>query len=146
MATRLARALRTSELAAGAAAVLLLGTACGAASGRVTGTAPMGTVTGIFVREGGPSSPGGRQPADVRLQGLIQFLGANDQIFRVRVIHKGAFEVRLPPGTYSVAGRTPGIIEVGANGRERERPCSQPLSVTVTNHHTSKITVTCIVP
>jgi hypothetical protein len=147
MATQLSRALRTSKIIAVAAALLVVGSACGAATGQVvTGTAPAGTVTGTFVREGGPLGPGGRQPAEVRLPGLIQFIGKNKLTFTVRVGHKGTFELRLPAGTYSVVGRTPRILEVEGNGRQRETPCSQPLSVTVTNHHTSKITVTCVVP
>lgn len=136
-----------SEIIAGAAALLVVGSACGAATGQVvTGTAPAGTVTGTFVREGGALGPGGQQPAEVRLPGLIQFIGKNKLTFKVRVGHKGTFELRLPAGTYSVVGRTPRILEVEDNGRKRETPCSQPLSVTVTNQHTSKITVTCVVP
>ena len=147
MATQLARALRTSEIIAGAAAVLFLGTACGAASGQVvTGPAPVGTVTGTFVREGGPLGPGGRQPAEVRLPGLIQFITANKQTFKVTAGKNGTFEVRLPTGTYSVVGRSPDIEEVDGNGPGRETPCSVPLSVKVTSGHTSKITVTCVVP
>lgn len=147
MATRLSGALRAAEITAGAAALLVVGTACGAASGHVvTGTAPTGTVTGTFVREGGPLGPGGRQPAERRLPGLIQFIGTSKHTFKVRVGNKGTFEVRLPTGTYSVVGRTPDILEVDGSGIGRQTPCSQPLSVRVTNHHTSKITVTCIVP
>jgi hypothetical protein len=147
MATQLPRALRTSGIMAGAAALLVVATACGSATGQVvTGTAPAGTVTGTFVREGGPMGPGGRQPAELRLRGLIQFIGKNKRTFTVRAGDNGTFEARLPTGTYSVVGRTPRILEVDGNGHQRERPCSQPLSVTVTNHHTSKITVTCVVP
>lgn len=147
MATQFARALRTSEIIAGAAALLVVGTACGAASGKVvTGTAPVGAVTGTFVREGGPLGPGGRQPAEMRLPGLIQFGGANGRTFKVKVGNEGTFELHLPAGTYSVVGRSPDILQVDGSGPGRETPCSQPLSVTVTNHHTSKITVTCVVP
>lgn len=147
MVTLFARTRRTSEIIAGGAALLVLGTACGTASGRVvTGTAPVGTVTGTFVREGGPLGPGGRQPAERRLPGLIQFIGSNKQAFKVRVGDAGTFDVHLPAGAYSVVGRTPDILEVSDNGAGRETPCSQPLEVTVTNHHTSKITVTCVVP
>ena len=77
---------------------------------------------------------------------MIQFIGTNKQTFRVRVGKEGTFELRLPTGTYSVVGRTPDIVEVDSNGSSRERPCSQPLSVTVSKDHTSKITVTCVVP
>ena len=147
MATQLARALRTSKIIAGAAALVVVGTACGAATGQVvTGTAPAGTVTGTFVREGGALGPGGQQPAEKRLPGLIQFIGTNKQTFKVRVGNNGTFELRLPTGTYSVVGRTPDIVEVDTNGSSRETPCSQPLSVTVRNDHTSNITVTCVVP
>jgi hypothetical protein len=87
----------------------------------------------------------------------VAFTGGPGDVVRLRVGKSGAFSLRLPAGTYAVTGRTPSIVEVsngGAinaqgqviKGHGTEAVCSVPLSVTVTPQHTSKITLTCVVP
>ncbi len=130
--TRIARA----PIAVAAAGLTVLG---GAACGRTTGLGTaitVGVVAGTFVREGGPIGPNGQQPREVRLTGVIEFKSPGKHPVRVRIDKTGAFSVRLLPGKYSVSGSSP---DVGGN-------CSQPVSVTVTRGHTSRVTVTCVVP
>jgi hypothetical protein len=130
----------------GVAAMLLLAGCAAAGQQASQDAATQGTVTGRFLREGGPLGPGGQQPAERPIQGTIQFTAAGHQLITVRVGSSGTFSVSLPAGTYQVAGRSPRIIEVSSDGTQHETPCSQPLSVTVTARHTTKIAVTCIVP
>lgn len=147
MARQLATIVRTSQLLGGAAAVLLLGTACGTASGQVvTGTAPVGTVTGKFIRVGGPLGPGGTQPPAVPLRGQIKFTGASHQTFKVHVGKKGVFKIVLPTGTYKVVGRTPDITSQDGNGPVKDARCPLPRKIKVTKNHTVKIKVVCSVP
>ena len=70
---------------------------------------------------------------------------AGRQRAAVRVGRSGDFSLQLPPGRYQVSGRSPFLTEA-SNGSEKELPCPQPLSVTVTAGHTATITVTCIAP
>jgi hypothetical protein len=129
----------------GGPAVLLLLAACGAAAG-IPDMPVTGTVTGRFVREGGPLGPGGQQPAEHALRGTVTFTAAGHQPVTVRVGGSGAFSVRLVPGSYHVYGRTPEIVEVGSGGASRDGTCSLPQTVRVTGQHTLKIAVACIVP
>jgi hypothetical protein len=136
------------QAAAGIAAALLLA-ACAAPAAHVTTTSSdglHGTVNGLFVREGGPIGPGGKQPANLRLQGLVTFTAANHRKFSVRVDQSGDFSVRLPVGRYDVSGRSPAIMEVSSDGKDHETPCSVPTAVTVTAGHVAKIRVVCAVP
>jgi hypothetical protein len=96
-----------------------------------------GTVTGRLLLEGGASRSSGPRP----ISGTVQFTGPH-QLATVRVVNSGTFSVVLPAGIYHVSGRSPHVIEV-SNGQV---PCTQPLSVTVTPRHATKITLTCIVP
>jgi hypothetical protein len=105
-----------------------------------------GAITGMFIREGGPLGPGGTQPKVVRLHGRVDFTSARGHVVHVRVGKSGRFTVTLPPGTYQVSGRSPQIAEVDNSGHNHVLPCSQPVSVTVTSQHTSKVTVRCDVP
>jgi hypothetical protein len=95
------------------------------------------TVTGRLLLEGGTSRLNGPRP----ISGTVQFTGPH-QLATVRVGNSGTFSMVLPAGIYHVSGRSPHVIEV-SNGQV---PCTQPLSVTVTPRHATKITLTCIVP
>jgi hypothetical protein len=99
---------------------------------------PGGTVTGRLLLEGGASRFNGPRP----ISGSVQFMGPHQQLATVRVGNSGTFSVVLLAGTYHVSGRSPHVIEV-SNGQV---PCTQPLSVSVTPRHATKITLTCIVP
>jgi hypothetical protein len=133
----------------GAAAMLLLA-GCGASAGQPS---PMATVTGRFIREGGPLGPGGQQPAEQPLSGTVVFTAGRLRV-AVQVGSSGTFSLRLPPGTYAVSGRSPSIVEVStgtaggqaATAATRETPCSVPGSVTVAARHVTRATVACIVP
>jgi hypothetical protein len=141
-------------------ASVLLSAACAAntqLTASVTTHTGTGVVQGTFVREGGPIGPGGQQPPELRLSGSVAFNGGPGNVIRLRVGKTGAFSLRLPAGTYAVTGRTPSIIEVSnggvvnakgqvIKGHGTESVCSVPLSVTVTPQHTSRITLTCVVP
>ncbi len=128
-----------------AVATLLLAAACGMTTG-IPDMPATGTVTGRFVREGGPLGPGGQQPAEQALRGTVTFTAAGHRPVTVRVDRSGSFSVRLTPGSYHVYGRTPDIVEVGSGGAEHDGTCSFPQAVRVTGQHTVKIAVACIVP
>jgi hypothetical protein len=148
------------RICAGALAVLVLA-GCASAStpaigptGR-SGTGPAtvsqdgpatGLLTGRFVREGGPRGPGGQQPAEIPLRGTVTFTATGHRAVSVQVGASGLFSVTLLPGRYQVAGRSPGIDTVDANGGQQEQTCSQPSSATITAGQTITIAVTCVVP
>ncbi len=146
MATQLSKIAWTGQFIGAAAALALLGTACGTASGKVvTGTAPVGTVTGKFLRVGGPLGPGGTTPT-VPLRGQIKFTAGHDLTFKVHVGKKGTFKVGLPTGIYTVVGRTPDITGEDGNGHVTDAKCALPHKIKVTKSHTDKIKVICAVP
>jgi hypothetical protein len=119
---------------------------CGAAGAQTGGSAPArGHLTGKLVMEGGPLGPGGQQPGERPIRGTVTLTAAGHRPVTVQVGRSGAFSLTLPPGKYHVSGRSPSVMEEGSGG-ERELPCSQPLSVTVTPQHTATVTVACIVP
>ena len=115
-----------------------------------------GRVTGRLLIEGGPMGAGGRQPGPRPISGVVTFATGGHRPVKVRVGHPGVFSVALPPGRYRVSARSPAIMTVsngavvGARGLIRgaawEAPCSEPLSVTVTAHHTVRAAVVCFVP
>jgi hypothetical protein len=115
----------------------------GTGSTTVTGTT---TVTGRFLIEGGPMRPGGGQPGERSLRGMVTFTATGERTVSVPVGRSGAFSVALAPGTYHVSGRSPEIMELSSGGAQHETVCSQPLTVHVTGQHALKIAVTCIVP
>jgi hypothetical protein len=121
---------RLAAITAPVALVMLA--ACAAAP-----PSPGGTVTGRLLLEGGTSRFNGPRP----ISGTVQFTGPH-QLGTVRVGNSGTFSVVLPAGIYHVSGRSPHVIEVSHG----QVPCTQPLSVTVTPRHATKITLTCIVP
>jgi len=118
-----------------------------------TGAAAVtGHLTGRFVMEGGPISATGQQPGERPIPGTVTLTAAGHPLVTIQVGGSGRFSAWLPPGRYQVSGRSPNIEEassaqVGSGSNQGvERPCSQPLSVTITAGHTAAITLTCIVP
>ena len=110
----------------------------------VTGTAPVGTVTGKFIRVGGPLGPGGTTPT-VPLRGQIKFTAAHHLTFKVHVGKKGTFKI-LPTGAYKVVGRTPDITGEDSSGHVKDASCQLPHKIKVTRNHTVRIRVICAVP
>ena len=151
-------------LACAAAVAVLLLAGCGTRGGfgpvpehGASGRPAAGRVTGRLLLEGGPIRPGGRQPGPRPIRGVLAFTATGQRPVRVRAGRTGVFSVRLPPGRYRVSGRSPRVMTVsnGAavtdsgqllSGREWEKPCSFPLSVTVTARHTTRAAVICPVP
>ncbi len=104
-------------------------------------------VTGVFVREGGPIGPGGKQPPNEPLSGVVRFRSGKHGVVWVRVGKSGKFVAFLWPGTYAVVGQSPQLQQAGTNtSNGADAPCSQPRTVTVTAHHAPKVTVACVVP
>jgi hypothetical protein len=151
-------------LACAAAVGVLLLAGCGTRGGPgpmpghgASGRPPVGRVTGRLLLEGGPIRLGGRPPGPRPIRGVLTFTTAGHRPVRARAGRTGIFSVRLPPGHYRVSGRSPSVMTVsnGAtvtdsgqllSGREWEKPCSFPLSVTVTARHTTRAAVICPVP
>jgi hypothetical protein len=122
-------------------AAMLLPAGCAAAS-----PAPaVGTVTGRLVLEGGPLGAIGQQPGTRPVPGTVQFIGVHHQRILVRLNSSGRFTVQLPAGRYWVSDRSPRVLQVGPGGAGRQT-WSRPALVTVTPHHTTKITLAIIVP
>ena len=126
-------------------------------AGTVSEQPPIGTVSGKFLREGGPLGPGGSEPANVPLSGTVTFSAGRHQVLSVRVGASGLFTVTLPPGRYAVSGRSPSVAEVSngatigadgtvSGGTQTDPPCSAPLTATVSAQHITKITLVCPVP
>jgi len=111
-----------------------------------------GHLTGRFVMEGGPISATGQQPGERPIPGTVTLTAAGRRPITIHVGNSGRFSAWLPPGRYQVSGRSPDIEEASSaqagsgSNQGVERPCSQPLSVTITAGHTVAITLTCIVP
>jgi hypothetical protein len=133
-----------------AALAALLTAGCAAAGGGAAagGQAPAtGHLAGRLLMEGGPMRPGGLQPSERPIPGIVTFTDARHRRVDVQVSSSGRFSVRLPPGRYRVSGRSPSIeASSGSGGNEQELPCSPSLSAIVTAGHTSAVTITCIVP
>jgi hypothetical protein len=147
---------------AAAVAVLLAG--CGIRGGPgpmpghgASGRPLVGRITGRLLLEGGPLRPGGRQPWPRPTRGVLTFTIPGHRLVRARAGRTGVFSVRLPPGRYRVSARSPSVMTLSngdavtdsgqlLSGREWERPCSFPLSVTVTARHTTRAAVICPLP
>ena len=122
-------------------AAMLLPVACTAAAS----AAPLyGTVVGKLVFQGGPIHAGGRQPGQRPAPGTVRFTGEHRRI-TVHVTSSGSFSVRLPAGRYNVFDRSPRVLEMGADGAGHQ-VWSHVALVTVTPHHTTKITLAFIAP
>lgn len=123
-------------------ATMLLPAACTTAPGHAL---PRGTVTGTLIREGGPYNILRHQQAPSGpIPGTVRFTSGHHRVITIRVSKTGSFSGQLPSGRYSVSYRSPRLLE-GSPGSARQT-WSQPVSVTVTPHHTTKITLTAIVP
>jgi len=133
--------LRTCACALAALAALLTG--CATASAQPSA---LGHLTGRLLMEGGALGPGGQQPGERPIPGMVTFTGAGHRQVSAQVGSSGTFSAWVPPGQYQVSGRSPDIETGNGSGKWQELPCSQPTSVTVTAGHTATITVTCIVP
>jgi hypothetical protein len=152
-------------LACAATVVVLMLAGCGARG--APGPAPgdgargrpptAGRVTGRLLLEGGPIRPSGRQPGLRPIRGVVTFTTAGRWPVWVRAGRSGIFTVGLPPGRYQLSGRSPVVLTVSnsaavtnsgqlLSGTAWEAPCSLPLPVTVTAHHTARAAVTCAVP
>ena len=102
-----------------------------------------GTVSGRFLREGGPIEANGQQPDAVPLPGIIVFTRGGHRVIAVRVGRSGRFSVRLPAGRYQAQGSSPLLL---AQGARHLTPCSGRMPVTVALGRTTMLTVTCFVP
>jgi hypothetical protein len=71
-------------------------------------------------------SHGGGAPGQRPMPGTVAITASGHPPMTVRVPKSGNFSVPLPPGRYHVSG-----------------PCSRPLPVTVTAHHTTRINIIC---
>src|SRR5579863_9389099 len=92
-------------------------------------------VTGRFVMDGGPMGPGGQQPGERPIPGTVTFTAAGHRPVSVTVTASGRFSLRLSPGEYQVAGRSPSVETITGSGQAGEQTCSQPGSVTVIAGH-----------
>ena len=111
--------------------------------GTVSSPPALGTVTGRAQLGGGALGPGGAQPRDRSLPGMVEFesAGRTHRLVTVAAGLSGTFFARLAPGTYRVTVR-----EQLSDGRFREQPCAAPQTVTVVAGRTAAVTLTCIVP
>jgi hypothetical protein len=123
-------------------AAMLLPAACAVAPGHAPAA---GTVAGRLVREGGPIGAGGQQPGKQPIPGTVRFTDGHHRVITVRTSSAGTFSVQLPAGRYQVSDRSPRILLVGSDGVGRQT-WSSPVSVTVTAHHITRVTLTSIVP
>jgi hypothetical protein len=133
------------KLAVSCLAALLLLAACAANPRPAPADPARGTVTGRLVREGGPLGPGGRQPGTHPIPGTVRFTAGQHRVITVRTSRAGTFSVRLPAGRYRVSDRSPRLLLVGADGISRQT-WSRPVTVIVTAHHITRVTLASIVP
>jgi hypothetical protein len=131
-----------------AAALVATLTACGAGDPPAPAQAKTnsGTVTGTFMRVGGPAGLGGTQPRPVPLTGTVLFTAGHHRMFAVRVGKTGRFTLGMPAGRYVVSGTSPSMGEVLASGATVDPPCTLPTSVTVVAGRTVRASVVCVVP
>ncbi len=102
-----------------------------AIAGCSTASGPTGTVTGTYLRVGGPAGT-----ANVPLPGTISFRAGNGSTISVSSDSTGTFTGQLPPGTYAVAA-TSSLINDG------KFPCSRPLTTRVQAGKTVSLTIIC---
>ncbi len=95
-----------------------------AGSAGCAGATP-GTVTGIFVRIGGPA-PVGPSGDGVPLPGNVVAAGTTGKRFTARTGKSGRYTMTLPPGTYHLTGHSP---EVGSNGHQMRCFAEHPVQV-----------------
>ena len=92
---------------------------------------PSGTVTGTYIRVGGPAGT-----ANVPLPGTISFRAGNGSVITVSSSSTGTFTGQLPPGTYGVTA-TSSLINDGKS------TCSRPLTTRVQAGKTVSLTIIC---
>jgi hypothetical protein len=93
------------------------------------------------------AGPGGAQPRVRPLPGTVEFelAGRTHRLVTTAAGRSGTFSVRLAPGTYHVAVRSPRIRVQLSDGRLGEQPCAAS-TVRVVARRTATVTLTCIVP
>ncbi len=123
-------------------AAMLWPAGCTAANSAVSSN---GTVTGRLMLEGGPLGPGGQQPGSRSIPGTVKFTAAQHRLITIRTGSSGRFSAQLPAGRYDVSDRSPRLLQVNGAGISRQT-WSRPVSVTITAHHTTRITLTSLVP
>ena len=114
-------------------AVVLAGAVL-AAAGCSSTSGPTGTVTGTYIRAGGPQGT-----PNVPLPGTITFRGSDGSVINVNSDSTGKFTVQLPPGRYAVTA-TSSLIGDGKS------PCSQSLNTQVQAGRTVTLGVVCAIP
>lgn len=92
---------------------------------------PTGTVTGTFVRVGGPAGT-----PNVPLPGTISFHGDDGSTVSLSSGSDGKFSGQLPAGTYTVSAKS-GQINDGNS------PCSRPLTTHVRAGHSVTLILIC---
>ena len=112
--------------------VVFLGAVLAVAGCATTG--PTGTVTGTYIRSGGP--PG---TPNVPLAGTIIFRSGTGSVITVNSDRAGRFTGQLPPGTYSVTA-TSGSVNDGNSA------CSQVLTTRVQAGQTVTLSLVCAIP
>jgi hypothetical protein len=113
------------------AVALALAGAVLAAAGCAGATGPAGTVTGTYIRVGGPANT-----ANVPLPGTVSFRAADGTTISVTSGRTGTFTGHLPPGTYAVTA-TSSLINDGKS------TCSRPLTTRVLAGKTVSLTIIC---
>jgi len=111
------------------AVVAVAALAAAGCSGSSTG--PTGTVTGSFVRVGGPAGT-----PNVPLPGTISFRGRDGSAFSLSSDSTGRFTGQLPAGRYVVTAASSQI-------NDGKYPCSQPLTAHVHAGRSTTLTVIC---
>lgn len=102
-----------------------------AAAGCSHPAGPTGTVTGTYIRVGGP--PG---TPNVPLPGTISFRGGGGSTISVNSDGTGGFTGQLPPGSYAVTAES-SLINDG------QSTCSRPLTTRVQAGKTVSLTIIC---
>jgi hypothetical protein len=102
-----------------------------AAAGCSSASGPTGTVTGTYIRVGGPAGT-----PNVPLPGTISFRAGNGSAISVSSDSTGTFTGHLPPGTYAVTA-TSSLINDGKS------TCSRPLTTRVQAGKTVTLAIIC---
>ena len=111
-------------------AVVLAGAVL-AIAGCSTASGPTGTVTGTYLRVGGPAGT-----ANVPLPGTVSFRSGTGSVITVSSNSTGRFTGQLPPGSYTVTA-TSSLINDGTS------TCSRPLTTRVQAGKTVTLTLIC---
>jgi hypothetical protein len=113
------------------AAALVAGAALVAAGCSNAPSGPTGTVTGTYIRMGGPAGT-----PNVPLPGTITFRGQSGSTINLNADSTGKFTGQLPAGTYTVTAKSSQI-------NDGQGPCSRPLTTHVQADKTVTITLIC---